>query len=68
MCDIQVHCIKSLVLAQHIAYNEYIQLYRMSKTEEDCLPFPRPVTTRHFLLLLTILPAGSDLPSIPPTG
>ena len=38
----------------------------MFKIAESCFPFPAPVSMLNFLLLLTIMDAGSDLHSIPP--
>ena len=40
----------------------------MFKISECCVPFPTPVSLWNFLLLLKILPAGSDTYCIPTTG
>jgi hypothetical protein len=54
-------------MAQPIAYKEYIQLSRMFKIAEVAFHFLSQCPSEE-LLLLTIVPTGSDLSCIPPTG
>ena len=58
-----------MVFIEYFAYTKNIHLSRLINFAVGCLPFYYArVTMRNSLLLLTFLPAGIDLLSVPATG